>query len=144
MELAAAALAVKVDKGLRAELEIPIKDSTFWTDSITVLRYIINESRRYHTYVANRVSHIRSGSSPSQWSYINTKCNPADACTRPMPIDVLINNDAWKSGPDVLKQEKIEKQTLPEEVYETLDEDPEVKKEKVACCRKRGFTRKYL
>lgn len=43
LELTAAAIAVKVDKILRQELQIPLQQSVFWTDSTTVLSYIDNE-----------------------------------------------------------------------------------------------------
>lgn len=66
MELTAAVLAVKMDKMLQLELQLKLDDSIFWTDSVTVLRYIKNDAARYKTFVANRVSFIkeatRSGS----------------------------------------------------------------------------------
>jgi hypothetical protein len=98
LELAAATLSVKSDKTLRKELEIPIQSSNFWTDSTTVLKYIMNESRKFHTYVANRVSYIRSSSSPDQWNYVGTKSNPVDACTRGMSVDTILSYDNWTNG----------------------------------------------
>lgn len=67
LELTAATLAVQIDKMLRKELQLPLEDSVFWTDSTTVLKYIGNETSRFHTFVANRVSKIRHASSISQW-----------------------------------------------------------------------------
>jgi len=66
LELAAATVSVCLNKLLKNELEIPIDKITFWTDSMTVLRYIVNESKRFHAYVTNRVVIIRGDSSPSQ------------------------------------------------------------------------------
>ena len=67
LELSAAAISVKQDKVLKRELEIPISSqSVFWTDSTAVLRFVRNETRRYHTFVANRVALIRDGSEPHQ------------------------------------------------------------------------------
>ena len=43
----------------------------FWTDSMTVIRYIANESKRFHTYVANRIA-VREESNPSHWKCIMT------------------------------------------------------------------------
>ena len=43
LELTAATVAVRTDRMLRRELELPISDSYFWTDSMAVLRYIQNE-----------------------------------------------------------------------------------------------------
>ena len=42
LELAAAVLAVRVDKMLRKELHIKLNSWTFWTDSQSVLKYIAN------------------------------------------------------------------------------------------------------
>ncbi|XP_072014570.1 uncharacterized protein [Amphiura filiformis] len=50
MELTAATVAIRVDAMLRRELQIPIDESIFWTDSTTVLRYINSESARFHTF----------------------------------------------------------------------------------------------
>lgn len=56
LELTAAVLAVKVDEMLKKELKIQLDNSVFWTDSMTVLKYIKNEDKRFKTFVANRVS----------------------------------------------------------------------------------------
>lgn len=44
---------------LKAELELELSQSVFWTDFTSVLKYINNENKRFHTFVANRVSTIR-------------------------------------------------------------------------------------
>ncbi|XP_039608830.1 uncharacterized protein LOC120528756, partial [Polypterus senegalus] len=76
MELTAAVVAVKMDKMLKGELQMPLQESTFWTDSTTVLKYISNESTRFKTFVANRISVIRDHSQPSQWRYVTSVLNP--------------------------------------------------------------------
>jgi hypothetical protein len=53
MELTAATVAVRVYKMLRDELDLPLAESYFWTDSTSVLKYIRNENSRFHTFVAN-------------------------------------------------------------------------------------------
>ena len=45
---------------------------------MTVLRYLESESRRYKTYVANRVSEIQRALEPWQWRYVPSELNPAD------------------------------------------------------------------
>lgn len=52
-ELTAAILAVRVEAMLQKELQWQLERSMFWTDSTTVLKYIFNEARRFHTFVAN-------------------------------------------------------------------------------------------
>ena len=92
LELAAAAMSVRVNKILKAELSLPVDKVSFWTDSMTVLRYIQQENKRFHTYVGNRVSYIRNDSSPSQWNYVDTKSNPADDLSRGMSSEVFLSN----------------------------------------------------
>lgn len=76
-ELTAAVIAVKMDKMLRQELKVPLEESVFWTGITTVLRYLTNESARFKTFVANRVTAIRDHSHPNQWHYVNSALNPA-------------------------------------------------------------------
>ena len=49
LELSAVTLAMKIDGMLKRELEIPIGNSLFWTDSTCILRYIKNKYRQFHT-----------------------------------------------------------------------------------------------
>lgn len=56
IELTAAVLAVKVAEVLEEELRVPIRTMTYWTDSTSVFLYIGNLSRRFKTFVANRVA----------------------------------------------------------------------------------------
>ena len=49
LELAAVVVAVKLYCLIRNELECPMHDTIYWTDSTVVLQYIRNESRRFHT-----------------------------------------------------------------------------------------------
>ena len=69
---------------------------------MTVLRYIANESKRFHTYIDNHVAIIREDSSPSQWRYIESKSNPADDASRGTSAGAFIPNDRRIKGPDFL------------------------------------------
>ena len=55
-----AVLAAKVNDTVIRELDIKLCPSYFWTDSEIVLKYIKNELRRFHVYVADRISIIKS------------------------------------------------------------------------------------
>ena len=101
LELSAASTAIRLDK-MRKELELPIDDLVFWTDSTSVLKYIKNEDKRFHTFVANRVALIRDGSSPCQWRYIQSKQNPADNASRGLTADALLGSWRWLLGPEFL------------------------------------------
>ncbi|XP_046551559.1 uncharacterized protein LOC124261296 [Haliotis rubra] len=102
MELSAATLAIRVDSMLKRELDISVDQTYFWTDSMSVLRYIANDSKRFHTFVANRLSVIHEGSAPSQWKYVDTQNNPADEASRGLSIDAFLKDSRWISGPGFL------------------------------------------
>ena len=104
LELTAAKLAVKIDTMLKEELEIKLQKSVFWTDSTSVLRYINNKDKRFHTFVANRITAIHEGSDPEQWKYVPTKSNPADDASRGMSADDLLQSKRWMNGPEFLLQ----------------------------------------
>lgn len=102
----AAALAVKMDKMLHSELDYEIQESVFWTDSTIVLRYVANSDRRFHTFVANRVSAILDGSEPANWRHVPSKLNPADNVLRGLRMDDLMSSSRWFSGPNFLWQDE--------------------------------------
>lgn len=129
MELTAAVLAVRIDRMLQRELQLPLKGWTFWTDSATVLKYLRNETKRFHTFVANRIAVITDATEVEQWKRIGSKENPADEASRGMKVDTFLENQRWIHGPGFLSK--------PEEMWPkcNLDlggissDDPEVKKD---------------
>jgi len=134
LELQAAVLAVRVNDLLCKQLSIDLLSSVFWVDSELVLKYISNDDRRFHVFVANRVSVIRELSHPEQWRHIAGSRNPADVITRGTTVEGL-NRIKWFEGPQFLRQHKSEwnitvvDRAIPES-------DPEVKKNVpvLACC----------
>jgi len=130
LELSAAVLAVQLDKMLKEELDVPVAHSTFWSDSTCVLQYIRNQSKRFHTFVANRLTVIHENSEPHQWRHVSFELNPADDASRGLTVDEMILNKQWLSGPQFLKEEKeflpldysLQHQELP-------DDDQEVKRD---------------
>ncbi|KAK3739937.1 hypothetical protein QZH41_015978, partial [Actinostola sp. cb2023] len=104
LELQAAVLAVRLSNTVQRELTLEIDEVVFWSDSKTVLQYIVNESRRFHTFVANRVSEIHDTTSPTQWRHVPGRLNPADDCTRGLRATELNQQCRWITGPDFLLQ----------------------------------------
>ena len=125
LELAAAVMSVKASCFLRRELHISDLREFFWCDSMVVLGYIHNESRRFHVFVANRVQQIREHSSPGQWRYVKSEENPSDLASRGLIARDLQVSELWWHGPAFLS----ESSELPEvaEVTQVQSEDPEVK-----------------
>lgn len=129
LELQAAVLAAKVDRLLRVELDIVIDRSYFWVDSEIVLKYINNDSRRFHVFVGNRVSMIRYLSDPCQWNFIPGKLNPADALSRGQTLANL-DQDIWFGGPSFLREFK-ESWSQVKCSNELVADDPEVRRKPV-------------
>ena len=73
LELSAAIEAVKLDCVIKRELDEPLMESTFWTESQITLAYIQNDSKRFKVFVANRVATLRRHSVPDQWHHIGGK-----------------------------------------------------------------------
>jgi len=126
LELQAAVLSVQLDNVLRRELDVPLTESYFWTDSEIVLKYIANDSRRLQVFVANRVSAIRQSTDPSQWHHIAGMDNPADLLTRAQDLSNM-NTELWLEGPRFLRTHKCDWNSSCIDPTLTAD-DPEVKK----------------
>ena len=124
LELCSALLAVEIAEAISNHLELPLQDFRFYSDSKVVLGYIYNTSRRFHTYVANRVARILSSTSSRQWSYVMTDNNPADQGTRSLRASE-IKDSTWLLGPGYLVSEVSESS----ETYElhNPDSDKEIR-----------------
>lgn len=129
LELTAAVLAARMDVMLKSELQLHFDESVFWTDSTSVLKYINNEDKRFHTFVANRITAIREVSSPSQWRHVGSKDNPADAASRGVRVSDFLKYHSWLEGPKFLwKSEKDWPTNYGGDVQVNAD-DPEVKRD---------------
>ena len=67
LELCAAGLGAEILVIAQENLGVQLSGVKFFSDSKVVLGYISNQTRRFFTYVANRVEKIRSVSSREQW-----------------------------------------------------------------------------
>ena len=123
LELQAAVMSVRLKEKLSVEMSYPVHEIRFWSDSEIVLQYISNESRRFKTFVSNRVAEIRSHSEANNWSHIPGDLNPADYSTRGLPLDDLRPAHPWINGPAFLYEE--EDNWPKSEHIPALDEDNE-------------------
>lgn len=127
LELTAAVVAVKVDKMLQEEMQLPLQQSIYWTDSMTVLQYIDSETARFKTFVANRIGFIREATKSEQWRYIRSSDNPADQATRGMKVESLMQGETWINGPQFLLQPASEWPQRGDTANQDLQSDSEVK-----------------
>ena len=126
LELQGAVLATRLAQSIEAALSVPVDETCFWTDSQVILGYISNDSRRFQTFVANRVAEIRDSTTPNQWRHVPGSLNPADDCSRGLPISELAEDSRWIQGPDFLKKPKENWPAAPD-VQLPDENDPEVK-----------------
>jgi hypothetical protein len=134
MELTAATVLISVNDLITRELKdrLQIDSVTFWTDSVIVLRYILNEMKQFVTFVSNRVVQIRKGSNLSQWRHVKSELNPAVLASRGIKASETRKLERWKTGPEFLWQMETEWPQQPAELMIALrDDDVGIKKEKV-------------
>ena len=129
LELCAAVLSAKLDGMIRNEMDITVSRSVFWTDSSVVLQYVHNEDKRFHTFVANRISVIHTASTPAQWRYVNSELNPADDVSRGLSAEGIMNSSRWFGGPRFLWQDEESWPQNPVLPTSLPDHDPEVRKD---------------
>ena len=94
---------------------------------MTVLKCINNDTKPFHVLESNRLTIIRSSSSPSE-KYVSQDDNPADDASKGLKLEELTKNGRWLNGSAFLR--KVET-NLPAmiNVPELRDSDPEVRKE---------------
>ena len=107
LELNAAVIGVRLYKVIIKEIDLPINEIFFWTDSMLVLQYIRDENHPFKVFVANRVTEIREQTNSEQWNYVEGKSNPVDICSREVmsPVQLLQDNNEgnnWIRGPKFL------------------------------------------
>ena len=142
LELSGAVLACRLYRFLTNELEITIDQVTFWTDSMIVLGYIKNVSRRFKTFVGNRLSVIHDATSPDQWHYVDSSLNPVDIASRGIDANDKENLKIWLNGPEFLSHDSDH---WPHEqvTTEVAEDDIELKKETVIFATSNDFTNKW-
>ena len=127
LELTAALVAAKVSNLINTELNVTPILNVYWTDSKITLGYILNETKRFRIYVANRAQKIRETTDINKWRYVASADNPADYASRGLDIDAP-EVDTWINGPGFLKTQEVSWNSMHEK-YLVRDDDPEVKKQ---------------
>jgi hypothetical protein len=105
LELMGAVLGLKLTLSIASSLDMELKDSTFWSDSVDVLYWVRGSSRKFKPFVSNRVGEIQANSNPEQWRHVPTKVNPADMITRGETPTALAACTRWWEGPEYLLSE---------------------------------------
>jgi hypothetical protein len=104
LELTAATVGAKLSRFLLEEFDFAEISLHFWSDSMTVLRYLRNVSSRFKIFVAHRVQQIQDLTDVHAWNYVPSAKNPADLASRGMQPDDQEKLEFWLNGPAFLKQ----------------------------------------
>ncbi|XP_052805854.1 uncharacterized protein LOC128235151 [Mya arenaria] len=129
LELAAAVVSVRLYQMLIKELDTKVDNCYFWTDSMIVLGYVRNTSRRFKTYVANRLALIHELTSPNDWRHVPTNMNPADLASRGEHPEEGGKLFICLNGPKFLNMEKDDWPHKPDGItteYEDVEMKPAV------------------
>ena len=106
LELQGAVMSVRLSQTLQSELDVKLSRVVYWTDALTVLRYIQNDEKRWKIFVANRIAEIRENTEPKQWKFVPGPQNPADAATRGLQAQDITVGSVWFQGPEFLKYDE--------------------------------------
>ena len=100
LELMGCVATVRLTNEIERALKIqPIKH--FWCDSTTALSWIRAAPREFKPFVSVRIAEIQESYPKDRWRYIASEHNPADALTRGIESEQLMQ---WHEGPAFLKQ----------------------------------------
>ncbi|XP_018376618.1 PREDICTED: uncharacterized protein LOC108769889 [Trachymyrmex cornetzi] len=73
-----------------------------WSDSTIALHWVSSPSRRWSTFVANRVGEVQPLAEIRDWRHVNSENNPADVLSRGLNPSELIDSNFWWHGPSFL------------------------------------------
>ncbi|KAL3976302.1 alcohol-forming fatty acyl-CoA reductase [Sarotherodon galilaeus] len=104
LELCAALLGARLCELIQTELTLPVRTTTLWTDSTTVLHWLQSDSCRFKVFVGARVSEIQNLTNSQDWRYINSATNPADDVTRGKSLKEFLSPNRWTKGPSFLHE----------------------------------------
>ena len=102
LELTAAVLSARMSKLVSKELQLTNVRHIFWTDSQVVLSYLKSTSKRFKTFVANRIEVVRTLTNIEDWRYVKSSDNPADLASRGITVNKKEHYDMWFQGPRFL------------------------------------------
>uniref|UniRef100_A0A1B0DH03 Peptidase aspartic putative domain-containing protein n=1 Tax=Phlebotomus papatasi TaxID=29031 RepID=A0A1B0DH03_PHLPP len=107
LELCGAVLLKRLVEKVSSALSTPISEIHAFTDSMIVLCWINAESRRWQTFVANRVSEIQNTIPATNWHHVTSKENPADLASRGVSAADLTQDSLWWNGPSWITSSEL-------------------------------------
>ncbi|GBP81451.1 hypothetical protein EVAR_64018_1 [Eumeta japonica] len=107
---------------VKREMNSRITNTTYWTDSKTVLSWINADPRSFKPFVAHRLAEIEETSSAKNWRWVPSKDNVADDATRDPPNE-FSSEHRWFKGPKFLLNDPSD---WPSNRINTIDQSEEI------------------
>ncbi|KAL0195042.1 hypothetical protein M9458_008614, partial [Cirrhinus mrigala] len=126
LELCAALTGAQLAEVLKTELTLPLTGVTLWSDSTTVLSWLLSDSCHFKVFVGTRVAEIQDLTESDTWRYVQSSDNPADAITRGKSPSDLHKESRWNQGPAFLRQRPDSWPEMPPLAH--VNQDSELKK----------------
>ena len=82
LELMAVVIASGFSNSIIRSTTLKISQMMFWSDSTTAISWLKSDQKKYHQFVAFRVSEIFDTTDLDGWRWINGKLNVADEATK--------------------------------------------------------------
>ncbi|XP_055842438.1 uncharacterized protein LOC129909379 [Episyrphus balteatus] len=122
LELIAALIGARLACTIRQSLSTPINKIFYWSDSVTVLRWLRSDAKATKgQFVAFRIAEIQELSNIGNWRYTPSYLNVADDATKWKKGPSLNMNDRWFKGPEFLHDDEVE---WPDDI--SLQPNPEI------------------
>ncbi|UYV72167.1 hypothetical protein LAZ67_9002056, partial [Cordylochernes scorpioides] len=107
LELCSALLLANLFVAVKESLSLHFDQIFLWSDSTIALNWIKSESKKWKTFVANRVSDIQRKTPSHSWFHVQGSENPADLATRGQTPAQLVDNQLWWQGPHWLQDSSV-------------------------------------
>lgn len=99
LELSVALLLARLIDKVRSSIDLTQVQIFLWSDSTIALNWISSPSRKWPTFVANRVGEIQRLTKLSCWRHVSSGDNPADILSRGLSPPALADSSVWWHGP---------------------------------------------
>lgn len=102
LELYATVILSNLVKRVREKCGLEYVPVYLYTDSTAALYWLSKKTSELKSFVSNRVEEVKKNVSDGIWSYVPTKENPADLCSRGVKAQDLVKSALWWHGPQFL------------------------------------------
>ncbi|XP_055591192.1 uncharacterized protein LOC129743240 [Uranotaenia lowii] len=102
LELQAAVIGARLANDAMETHKLKPTQRFFWTDSRNVLSWLNSDHRKYHQFVAVRISEMLELTESSEWNWVPTKLNVADDATKWQNLPDLSPSSRWFRAPEFL------------------------------------------